>query len=80
MNRYLRFQRLVGQSRLTRAEIMSVRPDGTSVVQTPEGRIWRVQGGGIPPGSFAYIRIRPGEQPRIEGAAPDLPLTVFDSL
>lgn len=80
MNRYRQFQRLVGQARRTVAEVVSVRADGTSVVQTPEGRIWRVQGGGVPAGSQAYIRFRPGEKPQIDGPAPDLPAVAFTNL
>lgn len=80
MNRYRQFERLVGRARRTVAEVVSVRGDGTSVVQTPEGRVWRVQGGGRSPGSNAYIRFRPGEKPELAGPAPDLPTVQFTNL
>lgn len=83
MNRYRRFQRLVGIPREAIVTVNSVRADGTSVVQTPEGRIMRVRnapGLGIPAGSKGFVRFRPGQQPELYQAADDLPVTSFTNL
>jgi len=83
MNRFRQFQRLVGTERRAIVTVNSVRADGTSVVETPEGRIMRVRnapGLGIPAGSKGYVRIRPGSQPELFQTAVDLPLVQFTNL
>lgn len=62
------FQDLIPSQRRVYAEIVQVRGDGTSIVRTSEGRQWRVQGDGIPVGSFAYVT-----GTKIDGPAPALP-------
>lgn len=80
MNRYQQFRRLLPSERRVYGEVMQVRADGTTIVQTPEGRTLRARGGGVPPGNFAFVRIRSGRQPEMDGTAPALPVTQFDNL
>lgn len=80
MNRYAEFKRLLPTERRAFVTVVGVRADGTSVVQTPEGRNFRVRGVGIPVNSKAFVILRSDRQPQMDGPAPDLPLSVFDSL
>ena len=83
MNRYRQFERLLKTERRLAVTVNSVRADGTSVVETPEGRVLRVRnapGLGIPPGSKGIVRTRQGEQPVLEQTAPDLPVAHFTNL
>lgn len=80
LNRYREFLRLLPRERRAFAEVQQIRADGTSVVQTPEGRIFRVRGTGIPVGSKCFVFLRSGRQPVLDGTAPDLPLSQFDNL
>lgn len=83
MNRYKRFRRLIGLPRLMIVTVNSVRPDKTSVVETPDGRVMRVRnapGVGVPAGSRAYVRTQPHQMPELYATAPNLPLTRFINL
>lgn len=71
-NQYREFLRLLPQKRRVYVEVVRVRSDGRSLVRTPEGREFRVQGSGIPVGSFAFV-----EGDEIIGPAPTLALTEF---
>jgi len=79
-NRFRQFQRLLPTERRAYTTVMQVRADGTTIVQTPEGRTFRARGTGIPPGSKAFVFLRSGRQPVLDGTAPDLPLSIFDNL
>ncbi|MFW6024077.1 MAG: hypothetical protein ACOC8P_00480 [Dichotomicrobium sp.] len=80
MNRFRQFERLLPTERRVYAEVTSVRTDGTSIVQTPEGRVFRARGTGIPAGSKAFVLLPQGKQPRLDGTAPDLPMSEFTNL
>ena len=80
MNRARQFQRLLPSERRVFAEVMQVRADGTTVVQTPEGRVFRAQGGGVPTGNKAFVRLSGDRRPQMDGPAPDLPLSSFTNL
>ena len=79
-NRFRQFRSLLPRETRVFAEITAVRADGTSQVQTPEGRSFRVRGTGIPVGSKAFVSIRSGRMPELDGTAPDLPLSNFANL
>ena len=80
MNRFKQFQRILPREARLFAEVIQVRADNTTIVRTPEGRQFRARGGGIPAGSNAFVFIRSGRQPEIDGTAPDLPLSEFTNL
>ena len=80
MNRFRQFRRLLPTERRAVVTILQTRTDGTSIVQTPEGRTYRARGTGIQPGNKAYVLIRQGQAPELNGVAPDLPLTIIDTL
>ena len=79
-NQYRRFRELLPTERRVFVTVTAVRADGTSIVQTPEGRSFRVRGTGIPVNSKAFVKIRSGQPPELDGPAPDLPLSVFVNL
>ena len=79
-NRFRQFQRLLPVERRVFATVVQIRADGTTIVQTPEGRIFQARGTGIPVGSKAFVFIRSGRPPQLDGTAPDLPLSIFSNL
>ena len=68
-----------------RARVTAIHADGTSTVQTSDGRITRVRnqpGITVPVDSFAIISTgrQPGDLPTIMRAAPALTLSEFHNL
>ena len=68
-----------------RAEVTAQHADGTSTVQTADGRITRVRnqpGLNIPVGSFCIVTTsrQPGDLPIILRSAPSLTLSQFHNL
>ena len=80
MNRFKEFQRLLPTERRVYVTVTQVRADGTSIVQTPEGRVIRARGGGVAEGSNAFVILRSDRAPEMDGVAPSLPLSIFDTL
>lgn len=80
MNRFRQFQQLLPRERRVYTEVLQVRADGTTIVQTPEGRQLRARGQGIPVGSNAFVFLRSGRPPQLDGTAPSLPLSEFSNL
>lgn len=80
LNRYRQFERLIPRERRVYATVTQVRADGTTMVQTPEGRQFRARGDGVPAGSKVFVLLRSGRQPELDGTAPALPLSVFSNL
>jgi len=79
-NQYRRFRELLPTERRVYVTVVQVRGDGTTIVQTPEARTFRARGNGIPAGSNAFVKIRSGQQPELDGTAPSLPLSQFVNL
>ena len=72
---YRQFIDLLPQDRIVYAQVVSVSgATGTSLVQTPNGRQFRVIGTGIPAGSYCFVR--GGE---IKNVAVELPLSSFNN-
>jgi len=80
LNRFRQFERLLPAERRVYATVTQVRADGTTMVQTPEGRAFRARGTGIPAGSKAFVLLRAGREPRLDGTAPALPAYQFSNL
>ncbi len=80
MNRFNQFRRLLPAERRIFGTVSQVRADGTTLVSTPEGRAYRAKGTGIPVGSKAFVFVRTGRRPELDGTAPNLPLSQFENL
>lgn len=73
INLFRQFRALLPNERRLYVEVVQVRANGRTIVRAPEGRQFSVLGGGVPVGSKAFVK---GDS--LEGAAPDLPLSLFE--
>lgn len=69
-NLYQAFQNLLPRDRLQAGTVIDHNADGTSTVTLPDGGLLRVTGQSVAVGKKAFI-----QSGRIQGEAPDLPLT-----
>lgn len=80
MNRFVQFRNLVGTERRLYATVVSIGPNGTTMVRTPENRTLQAKGQGYGIGQPVFITIPAGGRPTIDRQAPDLPTHLFANL